>query len=154
MSIDPHDFRQALGRFTTGVTVVTIHDGEAVHGITVSAFLSLSLVPPLVGVSIDRSATAHGLLGRIDAFAVNVLTEDQVPISDRFAGRPGGVTGDPFETFAGHPTIRGALAQLVCRVVQRVPAGDHTLVVGQIEALSVAEGRPLAYFRGAYRRLA
>jgi flavin reductase (DIM6/NTAB) family NADH-FMN oxidoreductase RutF len=153
MSIDPLDFRQALGRFATGVTVVTIADDDDVHGITVSAFLSLSLSPPLVGISIDRRAHAHALLERVDTFGVSVLSADQEHVSDRFAKRTLEPLVDPFVTLAGHAVIRGALAHLVCRVVERVPTGDHTLVVGEIEALGVSEGEPLAYYRGAYRRL-
>lgn len=154
MSIDPIDFRQALGRFASGVTIVTMRgdDGE-VRGITVSAFLSLSLAPPLVGVAIDRRARAHALLGRVPRFAVSVLSAEQEGLSNHFAGRSPDLDDDPFASLADHPVIRGALAQLVCRVVERVPTGDHTLFVGEIEAIDLGEGDPLAYYRGDYRRL-
>lgn len=154
MSIDPLDFRQALGRFASGVTVVTMRgaDGE-VRGITVSAFLSLSLSPPLVGIAIDRRARAHASLEHAPRFAVSVLTVEQERLSDHFAGRGPDLDADPFVSLADHPVIGGALAHLVCRIVQRVPTGDHTLIVGEIEAIRLSEGAPLAYYRGDYRRL-
>lgn len=154
MSIDPIDFRQALGRFASGVTVVTMRgdDGE-VRGITVSAFLSLSLSPPLVGVAIGQRASAHALLERLPRFAVSVLSAEQEGLSNHFAGRIDDLTDDPFASLADHPVIGGSLAQLVCRVVDRVPTGDHTLIVGEIEAIRLNEGAPLAYYRGDYRRL-
>jgi flavin reductase (DIM6/NTAB) family NADH-FMN oxidoreductase RutF len=154
MSIDPIDFRQALGRFASGVTVVTMRgdDGE-VRGITVSAFLSLSLSPPLVGIAIDRHARTHALLERVPRFAVSVLNADQEGLSNHFAGRSPELDDAALASLAGHPVIRDALAQLVCRIVDRVPTGDHTLIVGEIEAIHVGEGDPLAYYRGDYRRL-
>jgi flavin reductase (DIM6/NTAB) family NADH-FMN oxidoreductase RutF len=152
MRIDPVDFRQTLGRFASGVTVVTFRDGAEVRGITVSAFSSLSLDPPLVGISVDMKARVHDLALRSERFGVSILSEEQRHLSDAFAGRfP--LEGDPFETLAGEAVLQGALARLACRVVQRVPVGDHTYVVGQIEALDYGEGAPLVYFRSAYRRL-
>ncbi len=154
MSIDALAFRHALGRFASGVTVVTMRHGDDVHGITVSAFLSLSLAPPLIGVAIDERATAHALLASVERFGVSVLAAGQETLSERFAGRPVEGFDDPFEGLASERVIRGALAQLVCRIVDRVATGDHTLVVGEIEALALGDERPLVYFRGAYQRLA
>ena len=147
--IEPRAFRDTLGRFATGVTVVTMeHEGDP-RGITVNAFLSLSLDPPLVGVSIDRSAGAHGTLDATDRFGVSVLGAEQAPTSDYFAGRamepvPG------FVRLGEVPVVSGAIAHLACRIVDRVPTGDHTLFVGQVHAVAAAEGRPLVFFRGEY----
>lgn len=154
MSIDALAFRNALGRFASGVTVVTMRDGDDVHGITVSAFLSLSLSPPLIGVAIDHRATANALLASVERFGVSVLAVGQETLSDRFAGRIVDHVDDPFDVLANERVIRGALAQLVCRIVDRVVTGDHTLVVGEIEAIAVGDEHPLVYFRGAYHRLA
>jgi flavin reductase (DIM6/NTAB) family NADH-FMN oxidoreductase RutF len=154
MRIDPYDFRQALGRFASGVTIVSVRDAETPRGLTVSAFLSLSLTPPLVGVSIDGHASLHEPVSRVERFGVSVLAQDQGRLSDYFANRPVGAVADPFVDLAGHPVVGGALAQLVCRVVQRVPTGDHTFVVGEVEHVALAEGAPLLYFRSGYRRLA
>lgn len=155
MPIEPDMFRQTLGRFPTGVTVVTfsLPDGT-VHGITVSSFTSLSLTPPLVGAAIGRKARAHGMLPGLARYGVSVLAEDQAIVSDHFAGRPTALQGDLFEQLDGHPVLRGAAAQLVCDVVDQVPVGDHTLVVGRIEHVRLAEAGSLAYGRGRYGRVA
>lgn len=153
MPIEPADFRAALGRFPTGVTVVTLDDGAGgVHGITVSSFTSLSLDPPLVGVAIGRKARAHGLIARVERYAVSVLAADQADVSDHFAARPVALADDPFEALAGATVLRGAAAQLVCTIVDRVAVGDHTLVVGRVDASRVADVAPLAYQAGRYGR--
>jgi flavin reductase (DIM6/NTAB) family NADH-FMN oxidoreductase RutF len=153
MPVEPDAFRAALGRFPSGVTVVTLDDGDGgVHGITVSSFVSLSLNPPLVGVAIGRRARAHGLIGA-PRFAVSVLAADQAHVSDHFAARPVALPADPFEDLDGHQVVRGAAAQLVCAVVDRVDTGDHTLLVGRVEASRVAEGASLAYQSGRYGRV-
>ena len=151
MPVEPDAFRAALGRFPSGVTVVTFEDGGSVHGITVSSFLSLSLTPPLVGVAIGRRARAHGMIDA-PSFAVSILAADQARVSDHFAARPVALPVDPFEDFAGHRVIRGAAAHLVCAIVDRVGTGDHTLLVGRVDASRVAGGVPLVYQTGRYGR--
>lgn len=158
-SFDSRDFRQTLGRFATGITVVTMREAvREVHlprtfGITVNAFMSVSLEPPLVAVSIDKSARAHATLGSSDRFGISVLGADQAHLSDLFAGRPVAQRRDPFVDFADFPVVDGAIAQLVCRAHDRFDAGDHTLFVGRVEALRTREGSPLLYYRGAYQEL-
>lgn len=155
MPVDPIDFRAALGCFPSGVTVVTFADGPTgVHGITVSSFMSLSLHPPLVGVAIGRSARAHAMALAAPRFGVSVLAADQARLSDHFAGRPVPLEGDPFEALEGHAVVAAAAAQLVCDVVDRVAVGDHTLVVGRVEATRLQAAASLAYQRGRYGRLA
>ena len=156
-TIDADGFKDALGRFATGVTVVatdatTDPDGEP-KGITVNAFLSLSLVPPLVGVAIDRASQAHEGLMRAPRYGVSVLAADQAPLSGRFAQRDD--TGDPppWERFADAPVLTGAVAWLACRIVDRIATGDHTLFVAEVEAVRTEERAPLAYFQGRYRSL-
>jgi len=151
-SIDPRQFRNALGRFATGITVVTIpHDGEA-HGITVNAFMSVSLDPPLVVISIDNQARAHQLLLSSSHYGVSVLNERQVHESDRFAGRPAAGRAR-FVTVHGFPLLPEALAHLICRITERYAVGDHTLYVGQVEYLAWQDDRPLLYFAGEYAQL-
>jgi flavin reductase (DIM6/NTAB) family NADH-FMN oxidoreductase RutF len=154
MPIEPAAFRQALGRFPTGVTVVTfaLPDG-GVHGITVSSFVSLSLTPPLVGAAIGHKARAHGMLPGLGRFGVSVLADDQAAVSDHFAGRPVPLEGDAFEPLDGFPVVRNAAAQMVCDVVDQVGVGDHTLVVGRIEAVSLRATGSLAYAEGRYGRV-
>lgn len=153
MAITADDFRATLSRFASGVTIVTTRDGDSVHGITVSSFASLSLEPPLVGIAIDHGARAYGLLRRLPRFAVSVLRADQQRLSDHFAGRPVELDDDPFESLDGHPVVRRALAQLLCRTSARHPVGDHDLFVGRVERVRVADGAPLLYFRSDYRRM-
>ncbi len=148
--IDPREFRRTLGRFATGITVVTMREGAHTHGITVNAFMSVSLKPPLIAVCIDKRANAHATLLEGERFGVSVLRDDQEALSNRFAGRPVPKPDDPFEEFGAFPVVKGALAQLVCRRYDTADAGDHTLFLGEVVALRVAEGRPLLYFEGQY----
>jgi flavin reductase (DIM6/NTAB) family NADH-FMN oxidoreductase RutF len=147
--MDAREFRNALGRFATGVTVVTVPNGEGVRGITANAFMSVSLHPPLVVVSIDKKARTHELLLQAERYGVSILREDQEALSNHFAGLEG-ETEPVLSAFAGLLVVEGALAHLVCRTVDRHAAGDHTLFIGEVEALRYREGRPLLYFRGKY----
>jgi flavin reductase (DIM6/NTAB) family NADH-FMN oxidoreductase RutF len=157
MAVGKDEFRRALGQFASGVTVVTSKGGgDKPQGITVSAFASVSLEPPLVLVSIDKRASMHDSLAEGTYFAVNILTEDQELVSRRFASKE----EDRFEGIGftygvtGSPLLTGALANIECRVVHAYPGGDHTIFVGEVEATGVTEGKPLAYFRGGYSQLA
>lgn len=154
--ISKDEFRQALGRFASGVTVVTAKDASGrLHGITVSAFCSVSLEPPLILVCIDVNTGSHRALTETDAFVVNILRQDQQRLSDRFAS----YLPDKFEAVKYRsgindlPVLEDALANLECRLINSHPNGDHTIFVGQIERATVGTGEPLVYFRGNYRRL-
>jgi flavin reductase (DIM6/NTAB) family NADH-FMN oxidoreductase RutF len=125
------------------------------RGITVSAFSSLSLEPPLVLVCIDKRASLHDDLKECGHFAVNFLAEDQESVSRRFASKDGdrfnGIRCRPGQTCA--PLIEGALGFVECRVVNAYAGGDHTIFVGQVEASGGQDGKPLLYFRGDYSNL-
>jgi flavin reductase len=149
--VTPQSFRQTLGRFASGVTVVTMQEDGQVHGITVSAFLSVSLEPPLVLVSIDKKAHSHERMTNAERYGVSILSESQQSLSNHFAGRDPNAVPE-FETLSEFPVLKNALAQLVCKTVQKVDAGDHTLFIGQIEQLAwQEEGKPLVYFHGKYQ---
>lgn len=153
--ISPRDFRAALGRFASGVTVVTIpREGEraGVRGITANAFLSVSLSPPLVLVSIDKKARAHTPLMVAERYGVSILAEHQGYLSNHFAGFDDSVT-PAFTELGGLSLVEGAVAHLVCRVVDRHEAGDHTLFIGEVEALATSDDAPLLYFRGQYGKV-
>jgi len=152
-SIDPREFRRTLGRFATGVTVITTVRGETVHGMTANAFMSVSLDPPLVAVAVDHRARLHRLLEETGRYGVSILAEDQELLARHFGGRPQVSVAPRFEWHHGLPLIAGAVAHLVCRVVQAVPAGDHTLFIGQVEHLDCREGAPLLFYGGNYRCL-
>ncbi|MFC4639155.1 flavin reductase family protein [Deinococcus hohokamensis] len=153
--IPPFEFRQTLGRFASGVTIITASDGQERRGMTASAFVSVSLTPPLVLVSVDHRAQMHALLSedRVTHFGVNVLSATQVHLSDHFAGRPGPEEQVTWFEHEGLPLIGGAIAQLVCRKHEIIPAGDHTLYLGFVEYARYTDDDPLVYFRGQYHEL-
>jgi 3-hydroxy-9,10-secoandrosta-1,3,5(10)-triene-9,17-dione monooxygenase reductase component len=151
--LDADAFRDVLGRFASGVTIVTTRDADGRdRGMTVSAFSSLSLDPPLVMACIGHDATIAGSVSAAGFFGVSVLAEDQVPLSRRFADPD----ADRFDGVAflrgrsGVALLDGALAHLECRIVARHEAGDHTIVVGEVLAGSAREGRPLVHHHGRY----
>ena len=150
--MDTLRFRDTLSRFASGVVIVTTHDGERDYGATVSAFCSVSLVPPLVLCCFRReSETARALLKR-GRFAVSLLGEDQgklarwfaEPVSDRFNGIAVSRTED------GLALVEGAAAQLVCNIASHVMAGDHVVVFGLVNRIETAERAPLVVFRSAF----
>jgi flavin reductase (DIM6/NTAB) family NADH-FMN oxidoreductase RutF len=148
------EFRRTLGRFATGVTVITIPVGDQVHGMTANAFMSVSLRPPLVLISVDKRARMHRLLRVGMRFGVSVLSSEQDALSDHFAGR---VREVPplyrFESVHETPLVEGALAHVVAQVVRSYWGGDHSLFLGQVEYARYGEGRPLLFHAGQYERL-
>jgi flavin reductase (DIM6/NTAB) family NADH-FMN oxidoreductase RutF len=157
MTLDPDSFRSVLGRFASGVTVVTTRDAEhADIGMTVSAFSSVSLEPPLVQVCIGHDASAFEALAVADYFAVNILSSEQEPLSRRFAAVESAHRFDGLATARGATglvLLEDALAHLECRVVARHVAGDHTLFIGEVLDASARDARPLLYYRGGYAQL-
>jgi flavin reductase (DIM6/NTAB) family NADH-FMN oxidoreductase RutF len=155
MTVGKDEFRSALGHFASGVTVVTaINDGKP-WGMTVSAFSSVSLEPPLILVCIDKKAAGHGCLCVGAHFAVNILSEEQEMVSRRFASRDvDRFDGTGFRHgVTGAPLLDGVIAALECRVDQTYEGGDHTIVMAEVVATAIADGKPLAYFRGGYSQL-
>ncbi len=156
MPISKEEFRHALGRFASGVTVVTTKDsGGRLHGITVSAFCSVSLEPPLILVCIEKNTGSHYAFEQSNSFVVNILREDQQYISDRFAS----YLPDKFAEVKYHsgiddlPVLEDVLANLECRLVNSHTSGDHTIYVGEIETVMINDGNPLVYWHGNYREL-
>jgi flavin reductase (DIM6/NTAB) family NADH-FMN oxidoreductase RutF len=147
-------FRRTLGMFATGVTVVTTQAGDQVHGMTANAFMSVSLRPPLVVISVDRRAKMHALLHEGRRYGISVLADEQRALSDRFAGRVAEGTEEVgFDLVHETPLVRGALAHLVARVVRSNWGGDHSLFVGQVEYARYGEGQPLLFQGGRYQHL-
>ena len=153
MPIDPDTFRAVLGRFASGVTVVTTRDRAGRdHGLTVSAFASLSLSPPLVLVCIDQSSSVHPVLRDATHFVVNMLSSGQEALSRRFAGRdPNRFDGVGYQRGStGVAVLDDVLAYVECRLARQHDEGDHTIFVGEVEAADTGAGRPLVYYRGGY----
>jgi flavin reductase (DIM6/NTAB) family NADH-FMN oxidoreductase RutF len=157
MPVSKDEFRSAMSRFASGVTVVTTRaEDHQPSGLTVSSFASLSLEPPLVLVCIDKRASIHDLLIEGRYFAVNVLAKDQEILSRRFASRDTDrFSGTGYaDGVTGVPILNDVLAAVECRIVHTYPGGDHTIVVGEVEHATVYDGKPLGYFRGGYVQLA
>jgi len=154
--VDPSQFRQLLGRFATGVTVVTTRDraGKPV-GMTASSVASVSLDPPLVLVSVARDNDMHPALKAADRFVVNVLAAGQEAISRRFAEEhPNRFDGIGYsETRHGLPVLEGVLASIECEKQSEAPGGDHTVFLGLVTGGAVSDGAPLLYYRGGYAGL-
>lgn len=154
--IDARLFRSTMGRFATGVTVVTASrtDGQP-HATTVNAFLSVSLDPPLVLVSLSNRSRMNTLLQAGGRYGINVLAASQEEHSRHFGGRP--VESLQINWLAyqdtGVPLLEDCVAHIVARVVDIHPAGDHTLYIGQVEYLQYWERRPLLFFSGKYKQI-
>ncbi len=161
MPVEAQEFKAALGRFPSGVTVVTLNHQGQDHGMTASAFSSLSLDPPLVLVCVKKGNATHGLLEAAGSFGVSFLSQDQVERSNRFAGffpkdadkfaDLGFVRGEA----SGAALLDGAMACLDCSLHQVLDGGDHSIFIGQVEGTRVEGDKdalePLLYFAGAYR---
>jgi flavin reductase (DIM6/NTAB) family NADH-FMN oxidoreductase RutF len=157
MPVTPEEFKDALGRFCSGVTVVTTRDAHGrPRGLTVSAFCSVSLDPPLVLISIDNRTEACAALRDSGVFGVSVLSEDQEEVSRSFAN-PGPEKFEHWQLDVGQTgvlLVPDAVARLECQVHQSSVAGDHTLFVGRVEQVDTGSVRPpLVYHAGGYRSL-
>lgn len=151
--MDPAQFRQLLGRFATGVTIITVTapDGRLL-GMTANSLSSVSLSPPLISVCVDRTAEMHGAILKVEMFVLNVLSSSQETLARRFADQH----EDRFDGIGYHMTpdglilLGGALAHIECQRYGDYPGGDHTIVVGKVIGGNTAKGRPLLYYRGGY----
>lgn len=156
MAIEPQELRRVMGHFATGVTVITTRDRDgAPNGLTANAFISLSLNPPLVLISVDKGATCYACFELENGFTVNFLAEEQEEISRRFATKG----ADKFTGLKWHPGSNGAaviddaIGYVECKITACHDGGDHTIVVGEIVGASATGERPLLFFKGKYQRL-
>ena len=147
-------FRRTLGMFATGVTILTTRSGDTVHGMTANAFMSVSLSPPLVLVSVDRRSRMSHLLHEGTRLGISVLEASQDALSDHFAGRLSKTAIEPqFVLVHETPLVEGALAHLATRVVRSYWGGDHSLFLAQVDYAHYGEGEPLLFLGGRYERL-
>ena len=154
---DSAKFRQVLGHFPTGVTVVTAAPDSGPVGLAVGSFASVSLDPPLVAFFPDRGSSSWPRIEETGSFCVNILAEDQEDVCRRFASKGddkfAGLGWSP--AGSGAPVLDGALAWIDCDIDQVLDAGDHFCVLGRVRDLEVAhDGAPLLFFRGGYGRFA
>ncbi|HIF97974.1 MAG TPA: flavin reductase [Myxococcales bacterium] len=157
MAITEDEFKYCMGAWPSGVTIVTSRHGEKIHGMTVSDFTGASLCPPLAVVMCNRDSITTGMIADGKCFGVNILAANQHELSNRFASKKfehirfEGVDYDTAET--GAPLIRGAVANLDCRLDATHEVGDHLIYVGLIQSARVESGDPLVYWKGRYRGL-
>lgn len=151
------DFRQTMGKFATGVTIVTTPKGDGVHGMTANAFMSVSLEPPLVLISVDKRANTHRFIRETKCFGINILRDGQTDISNHFAGKPDPKVGQAmtYDRLADVPVLSDCLANIACRLWAKYDGGDHSLFVGEVLALQEkgTEDNPLLFFQGTYRKI-
>jgi flavin reductase (DIM6/NTAB) family NADH-FMN oxidoreductase RutF len=156
--IDSTFFRHVMRKFATGVTVLTVRDGETLHGMTANAFASVSLSPTLILVCIEKGNTTHDFVSRAGNFAINILSAKQELLAKRFAKQVV-VSTDPFidityhSAATGSPIFDDCIAYVDCHVIASHEAGDHTIFVGHVEAAgfgSAHEQAPLVWFNGVY----
>ncbi len=158
MPVTADEFRAALSHWASGVAIVTAAAGDRIHGMTVSAFASVSLEPPLVLVCADKTSDTLSLIEEGRVFAANILASSQRALSNRFASKKDEHLR--FEGIAwrrgatGAPILPGVIAVLDCRVVAAHDAGDHVIYVGRVESVELSPGEPLLYYGGGYRGLA
>jgi len=157
VTVDEARFRQVLGHFATGVTVVTGADDGGPTGLSVNSFTSVSLDPPLIAFAVNRSSATWPRIRASGRFTVNILAADQEAVSRTFATK--GRAGDRFDGLGWHPSptgspiVEGALAWIDATVEAEHDAGDHVMVIGRVSGLEVArEGPPLVFYRGGYGR--
>jgi flavin reductase (DIM6/NTAB) family NADH-FMN oxidoreductase RutF len=155
MPVDDAQFKLAMSHFASGVTVVTTELEGKPYGMTVAAFSSLSLNPPLVLVCIEKSVKTHDAIVQAKKFGVCILGQGQVDLSNRFASR----IEDKFAGVdirrgeLGVPIVAGAITAIECRLADQLPGGDHTIFVGEVVDIRTGEGAPLVYFRSGYREI-
>lgn len=152
--LSPSEFRDLIGRFASGVTVITAqHEGKR-FGTTASAVTSLSLEPPMLLVCLNKTSATGQAVAQAYRFAVNILGEDQADAAMWFAGKGDKFTGVTVARgAAGEPLLQNALANLECRVVEEVTGGTHSVFLAEVEHATGRDGAPLAYFRGQFGRL-
>ncbi len=148
-------FRQAMGRFATGITVVSANDklNEQVRGVTVNAFMSLSLDPCLISISLRNEASMTDHLNNNTHFGISILTEDQQDYSMIFSNQLEVNEPVEFEFLDGTPVLPGSLVQLVCEKESEVVAGDHTIYIAKVNRIELKSGDPLIFYGGQYRKL-
>ncbi|KAA0967049.1 flavin reductase [Sporosarcina sp. ANT_H38] len=151
--MDDRLFRNAMGSFATGVTVITTEIEEEVHGMTANAFMSISLNPKLVAISIGENAKMHQHIKNANQFAINILSSDQQNVSKRFSGQLNIDSEITFDSYKGLPILEDALAVVTCELYSEYVVGDHTIFIGHVTGVKIEEKEPLMFCNGKYREL-
>ncbi|PWU70160.1 flavin reductase family protein [Gracilibacillus dipsosauri] len=146
------EFRKAMSKFATGITVVTTEFDGSVQGMTVNAFMSVSLDPQLITISLDHRTNFYENADKIKRFGVSILREEQQEISMIFAKQIDKAFHD-FTMLDQIPVINDALTTLACTVINTVEAGDHLLLIAKVDEIKLDEGKPILYYNSNYHKL-
>ena len=151
--LDAARYRRAMGKFATGVTVITFEHQGRVAGMTANAFLSLSVDPPMILVSVRAQSRFAQSVESGDSFGVSFLAEEQEPLSRHFGGQQRETIDDPFDLVQNVPVVRNALVQIAARAEAIHPGGDHLIYTARVNALRESDGTPLLFFSGKYKQI-
>jgi flavin reductase (DIM6/NTAB) family NADH-FMN oxidoreductase RutF len=151
--VEPRIFRRVMGKFATGVTVITFsHEGQF-SGMTANAFMSLSMDPPMVLVAVRNQARFAASVKPGDAFGISFLREDNEALSSHFGGRPQADLAPDYRLLGEAPVLAGALVQLAVRANAVHAGGDHLIYTADVQAIEESDGRPLLFYSGSYKQL-
>jgi flavin reductase (DIM6/NTAB) family NADH-FMN oxidoreductase RutF len=152
--MEERQFRNVMGKFATGITVVSLEYNNEIMAMTVNAFMSVSLSPRLIAISIDEKARMYDIIGEVKAFGLSFLSKDQIELSKIFAKQVKSKEKVPFTYLDCVPVLEGALTALSCRVNNTLKAGDHVIYIAEVtEDYTITEDEPVIYFSGKYRYL-
>ncbi|RKQ38026.1 flavin reductase family protein [Oceanobacillus halophilus] len=151
--MDDKKFREAMGKFATGVTVILTEEDGVVHGMTANAFMSVSLHPKLVTISIGEKTRILSKVKKSKEFTVNILASHQEELSRVFSGSLKDEWEMDFDRIDGKPALPGSIAQIACEVVSEYVEGDHTLFIGRVREVQLEEEDPLIFYNRKYRSL-
>jgi flavin reductase (DIM6/NTAB) family NADH-FMN oxidoreductase RutF len=151
--VDDRLFRNAMGSFATGVTVITTEVAGEIHGMTANAFMSISLNPKLIAISVGENARMLNHIKEAKQFAVNILTSEQQNESKQFSGQLNLEHEVTFSSHKGLPILTDALANITCTLHSEYVVGDHTVYIGQVTGVKLEQKPPLLYSQGKYREL-
>ncbi|WP_260858014.1 flavin reductase family protein [Bacillus sp. FJAT-22090] len=151
--IDERIYRDVMGSFATGVTVITTKVDEAVYGMTANAFMSVSLKPKLVAISIGEKANMLQHINKSKQFAINILSSNQQNVSKQFSGQLDTEASILFSTYKGLPILEQSLAVITCELHSQYVVGDHTIFIGLVTGVKLEPKDPLLFSQGKYREL-
>ncbi len=155
--LEASSLRRAMGRFATGISIISAHHAGQTHAMTANAICTISFDPLIVMVCVNKKSKMNEFIQQAGSFAINILAEEQEIISRHFAGAGQGEVPETlhFELVENTPLLDGTLAAVACKIDQALDAGDHTMLLGRVETVRYKEEdeQPLIYYRGRYRRL-
>jgi flavin reductase (DIM6/NTAB) family NADH-FMN oxidoreductase RutF len=152
-SMEQRNFRNAMGKFATGITVVSMKYDNQIIAMTVNAFMSVSLSPKLITISINQQASMHNKFASGKSFGISMLSKEQEGLSRYFAKQLGDIEEIEFNNLNETPVLKGSTAILACKIVDSIRAGDHTIFIAEVTDFAVSDEEPIIFYNGKYRKL-